>query len=110
MKQSKAFKWQLGACGAAAVFLVLSTVQSTEAFQQAHLLKTGGDGDLEGTVLQQTEDEDALVEEWSRQQRRPVTMEGTGGGQGGGGWSTAPEQNRSSGSGRNGMSSQTGRS
>ncbi|HTG69552.1 MAG TPA: hypothetical protein VL921_09865 [Candidatus Udaeobacter sp.] len=106
MKQSKAMKWQLGACGAFAVFLVFGSVQNSAAFQQAHAQKTG---DSTSLMIEQQEDEDSIVDDWAQQQ--PSSSSGRyNDDTESGGWSTAPEQESRRSTGRGGMQSQTGRS
>lgn len=108
MKQSKAMKWQLGACGAIAVFLVFGSVQNSAAFQQAHAQKTGDSTSL--TIEQQQADEDSIVDDWAAQQQPSSSGESYNGDTESGGWSTAPEQESRRSTGRGGMQSQTGRS
>lgn len=105
MKQSKAMKWQLGACGAFAVFLVFGSVQNSAAFQQAHAQKTG---DSTSQTIQQ-EEEDSIVDDWAQQQPSSSSDSYKDDTESGG-WSTAPEQESRRSTGRGGMQSQTGRS
>ncbi|WP_419875687.1 hypothetical protein [Candidatus Pristimantibacillus sp. PTI5] len=107
MKQSKAMKWQLGACGAFAVFLVFGSIQNSQAFQQANALKAGDSSDQ--TIEQQLEEEDSVVDGWA-QQRTNGRSERYGEAEGNGGWETAPEPDSDSGSASGGLRSQTGRS
>ncbi|MDQ8734164.1 hypothetical protein [Paenibacillus sp. LHD-38] len=107
MKQSKAIKWQLGACGAFAVFLVFGSIQNSQAFQLAHALKAGEGSDQ--TIEQQLEEEDSVVDGWV-QQRSNSRSERYGEAEENGGWEAVPEQDSESGSARGGLRSQTGRS
>ncbi len=103
MKQSKAMKWQLGACGAFAVFLVFGSVQNSAAFQQAHAQKTGDSASL---ALEQQQ---VRIRSWmigraaAVEQQRSYNSDTDSGG-----WSTAPEQESRRSTGRGGMQSQTG--
>ncbi|WP_206669711.1 hypothetical protein [Paenibacillus luteus] len=100
-------KWQLGACGAFAVFLVFGSVQNSQAFQQAYAQKVGDS--TSSSLSQQLEDEDAIVEDWA--QRQPVgRTRQYSESRGNGSWSTEPEADSSESSGGSGMRSQTGRS
>lgn len=107
MNSSKLMKWQLGACGAFAVFLVFGSVQNSQAFQQAHELKAGDSSSP--TLSQQLEDEDAIVEDWAQRQPAGRTRHYSESG-GNGSRSTEPEADSGESSGGSGIRSQTGRS